>query len=62
MTLTLRTLDETDVAWMEGSDEALSLALNLDVSKQLDGRMDGQVVGATDARIIEQMIFGEPLR
>ena len=54
-------LDEVDVAWMKGSDEPLSLALNLDVSKQLDGRRDGQVVGAADAAVVKQVVFSEPL-
>ena len=60
--LALRTFDETHVAWMEGSDEALSFPLNLDVLKKLDGRVDAQMVGATDACIVKQMVLGKPLR
>ena len=37
----LCTLDDSDVAWMRGVDEPLGFALNLDVLKQLDGRVDG---------------------
>ena len=59
--LTLGTFDEIDVGWMEGSDEPLSLTLYLAVSKKLDGWWDGQEVGAADAAVVEQMVFGEPL-
>ena len=58
--LILCTFDETDVAWMKGADETLSLPLYLDVLKQLDGRMDVEMIWSTDARIVEQVVFGEP--
>ena len=37
----LCTFDDTDVVWMRGADEPLDFPLNLDVRKQLDGRVDG---------------------
>ena len=45
---------------MKGADETLSLSLYLDVLKQLDGRMDVEMIWSTDARIVEQVVFGEP--
>ena len=57
--LTLQTFDETDVAWMKGSDEAFSFPLDLDVLKQLDGRVDVEMVGSTDACIVKQMVLGK---
>ena len=60
--LTLRTFDETDVAWMKGSDEAFSFPLNLDVLEQLGGRVDVEMVGSTDACVVKQMVLGESLR
>ena len=60
--LTLRTFDEADIAWMKGSDEAFSFPLNLDVLEQLDGRVDVEMVGSTDACTVKQMILGKPLR
>ena len=60
--LTLRAFDETDVAWMEGSDEAFSFPLDLDVLEQLDGRVNVEMVGSTDACIVKQVVLGKPLR
>ena len=37
----LCTFDDTDVVWMRGADEPLGFPLNLDVPKQLDGRVSG---------------------
>ena len=47
---------------MKGSDEAFSFPLDLDVLEQLDGRVDVEMVGSTDACIVKQMVLGEPLR
>ena len=60
MALALGTLDETDVSRMESSDEALSFPLDVDVLKKLDGRMDAKMIGATDAGVVKQVVFGKP--
>ena len=60
--LPLAAFDEVDVGRMKGSDEPLCLTSDVAVSQKLDGRWDGQEVGAADAAVVQEMVLSKSLR